>query len=166
MFLQNVKLWPAFLLLSPCHRFSECDISPSVVTCDMWHVTSVIVTCDISHSVVTCDIMWHVLWHVTRLRCDGSQWRQLLFRKFRDMARLLVYYCLHTKISFKQTNIPVEYLTFVTSCFTLKRTKITYSRLPMPLRCEVLNFLLSTWHSGILHIWSFLFFIVVLQERL
>ena len=52
----------------------------------MWHAINREVTCDMF------DKWW------ISMTC-----RQLLFRQFRDMARLLVY-CLHTKISFKQTN--------------------------------------------------------------
>ena len=76
-FLQSVKCWPAFSLLSPCHHISGCDMSSRL--CDM-----------------TCD-MFDMWWIISTTR------RQLLFRQFRDMARLPVY-CLHTKISFKQTN--------------------------------------------------------------
>lgn len=108
---------------------------------------------------MTCD-MFDMWWIISTMR------RQLLFRQFRDMARLPVY-CLHTKISFKQTNIPVWNILLLSHSVLLKKgTKIVSSifrLLQLPLRCELLKLFCCqydtlmwqaymTWHSSYLKV--------------
>ena len=115
-----------------------------------------------------------VMCHIFDMSWISMMRRQLLFRQFRDKARLPVY-CLHTKISFKQTNKHPRESSYLNHNDLLYKGKpkfySEYSDFSCLWDAKLFNLFVvnltqlsnrQTW-SGVLHI---SFFFIVLQERL